>query len=295
MTGARIRICYSKTQAGRYLSHLDLTRAMERSFRRIKAPLAFSEGFNPHVRMAFASALAVGSTGLREYLDLDLTISVDIAAFGAALKEALPPALAYVGAREISPSAESLSAVVNLAVYRIAAERASEERVSEATSSTKLESEANLSTKRSSVEYSSTEHASSERASAERATYEADQVTQMAREGIKGILAADELWRIPRQKPGKKPAPPKEVRSLIRRLELVESSRAGVSHAEASPAITIEAELIMSSDGHLRPDELWRMIADSGGIELPFSLTVDRLALLILRDGKTFDPMDVIQ
>ena len=63
---------YSKGEEARFLSHLDLMRAMERALRRARLPLAFSEGYNPHPRVAYASALAVGVTSEGEYLDLEL-------------------------------------------------------------------------------------------------------------------------------------------------------------------------------------------------------------------------------
>jgi radical SAM-linked protein len=198
--------------------------------------------------MSFASALAVGSIGLREYLDLDLTENVNISAFGEALREALPTALSFVAAKEIDPTAKSLSAMINLAVYRIKAEPFFEKA-------------------ESFIEK----------------IYENGQDARRARFGVAGILTADELWRKPRQKPGKKMTQAKEVRSLIRRIELIEVSR----------AITLEVELIMAAQGHLRPDELWSMIADLGELERPYSLTVDRLALLVLRGEKAFSPMDV--
>ena len=117
----RIRICFAKTEAGRYLSHLDLARTLERSLRRAKAPLAFSEGFNPHPKLSFASALPVGMTGCREYLDVELAYRVDAGEFCRALEGAFPPALAFVAAEEIAEGGRSLSAAVNLAVYRLVA------------------------------------------------------------------------------------------------------------------------------------------------------------------------------
>ena len=47
----KLRICYAKTEEGRFLSHLDLARTMERVLRRAEVPLAFSEGFNPHPKI----------------------------------------------------------------------------------------------------------------------------------------------------------------------------------------------------------------------------------------------------
>jgi len=233
----KIRICFSKTEAGRYLSHLDLARTMERCLRRIKAPLAFSEGFNPHPRLSFASALAVGTTGRREYLDVELAERVAVDVFSRSLEKAFPPALAFVAAEEIMKGGRSLSAVVNLAVYRISAViRPGDEKA--------------------------------------------------VADGIASVLAAGEVWRKPKEKPGKKPTPAREVRDLIHRIEIVgtEPTAAGV--------MMLEMELKMKPEGQLRPQELWEMIATAGGFEMVPLLDVCRMALYILQDGKTFEPME---
>ena len=43
----------------RYISHLDLQRAMTRLLLRTDLPLVFSEGFNPHPRLTFAQPLSI--------------------------------------------------------------------------------------------------------------------------------------------------------------------------------------------------------------------------------------------
>ena len=57
----------------RYISHLDYAGVMERAIRRAKLPAAYSEGFNPHIKMAFASALSLGVVSEAEYMDFELT------------------------------------------------------------------------------------------------------------------------------------------------------------------------------------------------------------------------------
>ena len=247
----KISICYEKTEAGRYLSHLDLARTMERSLRRAKAPLAFSEGFNPHVRMAFASALAVGVTGRREYVDVELAGRVHIPSFSRALQEAFPSALAFVIADEIQGGGKALSAIINIAVYRIGFTLPPKE-------------------------------------------------LEKVRAGVEAVLSADELWRKPKQKPGKKTIPAKEVRGLIRRLVLLSEEEAGQETIvermgmlpDEKKIFLLEAELLMKADGQLRPQELWEMIASAGGFEAVQTLSVSRQALLILQDGKCFSPME---
>ena len=45
---------------------------MQRAICRAHLPAAYSEGFNPHMKISFASALSVGVTSDAEYKDLEL-------------------------------------------------------------------------------------------------------------------------------------------------------------------------------------------------------------------------------
>lgn len=63
----------TKGEEIRYISHLDYAGVMERAIRRAKLPAAYSEGFNPHIKMAFASALSLGVISDAEYMDFELT------------------------------------------------------------------------------------------------------------------------------------------------------------------------------------------------------------------------------
>ncbi len=114
-----IRIKYSKTEEGRFLSHLDLMRTMERAFRRAGLPLAFSEGFNPHPKVSFASALAVGVTSEGEYLDVELQEEISIEEIKERLGEALPSGLVVLGIKEVRERKKSLTALINIARYNI--------------------------------------------------------------------------------------------------------------------------------------------------------------------------------
>lgn len=63
----------TKGEELRFISHLDYAGVMERAIRRSKLPAAYSEGFNPHIRIAFASALSLGVISDAEYMDFELT------------------------------------------------------------------------------------------------------------------------------------------------------------------------------------------------------------------------------
>ncbi|PKM83002.1 MAG: radical SAM protein [Firmicutes bacterium HGW-Firmicutes-14] len=119
---ARVRIEFAKGDPVRFLSHLDLMKAFERAIRRAQIPIAFSEGFNPHPRMNFASALAVGVTSEKEYLDIDLKNDMELKELAARLDKALPPGIVMKSVRSVPDKAPPLMAVVNRAEYVVTAE-----------------------------------------------------------------------------------------------------------------------------------------------------------------------------
>ena len=73
----RLQIRFRKEGDLRWISHRDLARAWERLFRRANLRLRMSEGFHPHPKINFASALALGIEGKRELVDVDVTDEVD--------------------------------------------------------------------------------------------------------------------------------------------------------------------------------------------------------------------------
>lgn len=116
---AKIRLKITKGNEIGYVSHLDFAGTIERAVRRAKLPAAYSEGFNPHMKLAFASALAVGVTSEAEYLDLDLTEELDIANIEAKLKLQLPAGIELKAARYVGERSQALMAIVNLATYEV--------------------------------------------------------------------------------------------------------------------------------------------------------------------------------
>lgn len=89
----RVRITFAKTEAMRFTSHLDLHRAWERTLRRAKLPLSYSQGFNPRPRLHLASALPLGFTSQGEVLDVRLDETLPIGDIEEALLKALPPGI----------------------------------------------------------------------------------------------------------------------------------------------------------------------------------------------------------
>ena len=112
-----IRIAYQKTREGRFLSHLDSAHSWERSIRRAGLPLAYSQGFNPHPKISFASALAVGTTSDAEYMDMELSEELPVEEVQRALEQGLAPAFQITRMKRMEGKQDALMSLVNLADY----------------------------------------------------------------------------------------------------------------------------------------------------------------------------------
>lgn len=68
----RLFLAITKGEELRFLGHLDFLRTLERAIMRSGIPVAYSEGFNPHMRIALDAALGVGVAADPIYLDIRL-------------------------------------------------------------------------------------------------------------------------------------------------------------------------------------------------------------------------------
>lgn len=89
----RLRIRYAKRGRLRFTSHRDFSRAFERALVRMRLPMAYSSGFNPHPRISYAGAAPTGAASEAEYVEIGLAAVVDPADVKDALAEALPDGL----------------------------------------------------------------------------------------------------------------------------------------------------------------------------------------------------------
>ena len=69
----RMLMEFAKGDTIRHLGLLDLQRTMQRALRRSGLPVAYSNGYNPHILMSFASALSSGIPGDAELVDVALS------------------------------------------------------------------------------------------------------------------------------------------------------------------------------------------------------------------------------
>lgn len=114
-----LRVCFSVKGNIKFLSHLDLLKILERVLRRAEIPVAFSQGFNPHPKIAFGSAKSVGLASLCEYFDVELDEEMDLIDFQTKLQQKCPPGFEINGVKEISPEEPALMAIINCASYQV--------------------------------------------------------------------------------------------------------------------------------------------------------------------------------
>ena len=116
----RLRVRYGKIGRLRWLSHLEVLHALERSVRRAGLAYAVTQGFSPHMKVAFGPALPVGTAGENEYYDVWLTRYTDAErGVASSCSASTPGDLAPLEARYVADEEPSLAAAITIAVYRV--------------------------------------------------------------------------------------------------------------------------------------------------------------------------------
>ena len=117
--GSTIRFQFSKGPEVRFVSHLDLARAMERALRRAGLPVALSEGFSPRPQISYGFALPVGALSEAEYADLRLSEDMDPADFIEVYNNHIPPGFKVLQAERLAEGTPSLMSEINAALWKL--------------------------------------------------------------------------------------------------------------------------------------------------------------------------------
>lgn len=120
----RYRASYSKLERAKYLSHLDLTRALPRAFRRAKIGLGYSQGFHPMPLIQYGPALSVGIAGDDELIDFDSVDELDERDFLGRINAVLPEGLRFNWLKRLPAGAQSIMKQINRAEYIISIQAA---------------------------------------------------------------------------------------------------------------------------------------------------------------------------
>ncbi|MEA3347878.1 MAG: TIGR03936 family radical SAM-associated protein, partial [Pseudomonadota bacterium] len=117
----RYQLSFSRGRRLSYLSHLENVAVIIRGLRRLKIPLAFSQGFHPHPKVSFAHPLPVGLASLNEVMEFRTLAPID----GDQLKRewplALPSDLEFIDSFQLDARAAAIDRRLLGCVYRIQA------------------------------------------------------------------------------------------------------------------------------------------------------------------------------
>lgn len=113
----RLRLAVKKDGALQFLSHLDFARAVRLVIIRAGLPICYSEGFNPHMKLSFASALGVGVSADIEYMDMELEEPIPVQEVIDRMNRTSPNGFAVLDGKYVDAKATKLMAAANYAVY----------------------------------------------------------------------------------------------------------------------------------------------------------------------------------
>ena len=115
----RLFLAITKGEALRFLGHLDVIRTFERIVQRSGLIATFSEGFNPHMKIAFDAALGVGVAADPLYAELRIESEETTAEISEKLSAECPEGLTICGIIEAEPDWPKLINFLNEDSYEV--------------------------------------------------------------------------------------------------------------------------------------------------------------------------------
>lgn len=123
----RAIVKFSKGENVKYISHLDVLRLFQRAVLRAELPIAYSQGYNPHMLIGFACALPVGVISSAEYMELKLVKEIAEEEISDRLNAVLPAGIAVLKVKAVPEAGSALAAMIRAAKYEFAFEQMTEE------------------------------------------------------------------------------------------------------------------------------------------------------------------------
>lgn len=115
----RLFLAITKGEEIRFLGHLDYLRTMERVVVRSGIPIAFSEGFNPHMKISLDSALAVGVTADPLYMEIKLEKDMPIEEVKERMQREMPKGMTIYNIEEAAQEWPKFVAFFNEDAYEM--------------------------------------------------------------------------------------------------------------------------------------------------------------------------------
>jgi radical SAM-linked protein len=115
----RIRVRYAKGESLRFTGHLDLQRLWERTLRRSRLPIRYSQGYHPRARINLASALPLGFVSDDELLDFWMDEPRPLDEVLARLSTSSPPGLQIKAVQSVDLSEDALQVRMKASEFMI--------------------------------------------------------------------------------------------------------------------------------------------------------------------------------
>jgi len=115
----KVRLQITKEPEIRFVSHLDYLRAIERGLRRTDLPVAYSEGFNPHLKFSLASALGVGVVSYTEFVEIEMAEPITAEEAVRQLQNNLPRGIKILAADAVATNEPALMAQAAFTEYEV--------------------------------------------------------------------------------------------------------------------------------------------------------------------------------
>ncbi|MGL5439283.1 MAG: TIGR03936 family radical SAM-associated protein [Filifactoraceae bacterium] len=113
-----IRCQFTKVGDIAYISHLDILNVIHRGINRSGIRIKYSEGFNPHPKLAFSPALSLGVDSISEYVDVELDEVIKPKEFIERVNCNLPEGVRFTKAKVYNDK-KSLSAQITHNIYKL--------------------------------------------------------------------------------------------------------------------------------------------------------------------------------
>lgn len=120
----RYRFKFTKGEEIKFIGHLDFMVAFQRACKRADIPIAYSNGFNPHQLLNFASPLSLGYTSFGDYGDFQLQERLCAEDIKNKLNENMPAGVNILDIVELKKDAEKVMTSLCAAAYVIKFEKA---------------------------------------------------------------------------------------------------------------------------------------------------------------------------
>ena len=115
----KVRLKFRKYGVMKFIGHLDIMRYFQKAMRRANIPIAYSQGFSPHMIMSFANPLGVGLTSDGEYFDIELIEKIDSISAITQLNAVMVEGIEIVSFVELPDDQKTGMSIVSAADYRV--------------------------------------------------------------------------------------------------------------------------------------------------------------------------------